>query len=405
MENSITNSAFSFPQFLEEFLDGLKLEYFEPANAQLLQAVLKLYNEGKVINLDTLKLWLGEDFMTSPEVLKILESQIIPDYLNLKEDFKHYLFIKKQSWLSLQLARASRNGEIFNMELLNPYIQLEQNVKCLTLEDWLILYEQRPEIPKFSTGLEFLDTHLDGGFELGQLVLVGGDPEAGKTLLSVQIAEHMARFTKAAFYCYEFSVFKYIEVLKKRKVAFSLRDFFLDDEYPGFEEFIYHVKLLIKRGVKLFVIDSQQMIKHRLRGFSDEQAESEKFNVLQTMAKKYMILIILIVQNAKSESGKSSPSPFGSIKGAFLAHVYLQLTRPKSHECKWADIKQRYYIRKLTISKNKQTGRAGFIYFAVDTNKYRLIPCRSEQLPTNDQFSLPTDVLDEQDVGGADEQD
>ncbi|WP_163556260.1 hypothetical protein [Helicobacter suis] len=81
MENSITNSAFSFPQFLEEFLDGLKLEYFDPANAQFLQAVLKLYNEGKVVNLDTLKLWLGEDFMTSPEVLKILEAQIVPDYL------------------------------------------------------------------------------------------------------------------------------------------------------------------------------------------------------------------------------------------------------------------------------------------------------------------------------------
>ncbi|WP_369094649.1 hypothetical protein [Helicobacter bizzozeronii] len=40
--------------------------------------------------------------------------------------------------------------------------------------------------------MDFLDKTLEGGFELRQLVLIGGDPEAGKTMLGVQILRHMS---------------------------------------------------------------------------------------------------------------------------------------------------------------------------------------------------------------------
>ncbi|WP_163534188.1 helicase DnaB [Helicobacter suis] len=397
MEFSITHSAICFPQFLEEFLDGIGLSYFEPVNAQVLGAVLKLYNQSGIVNLDTLKLWLGEDFMASAEVLRILEAQIVPDYLSLKEDFKRFIMLKRQSWLSVQLAKASRAGEIFNMEVLAPFVsELQTSIKLKTLEDYLLMLDQKPPIPKLATGLEFLDSHLDGGLELGQLVLVGGDPESGKTLLSIQIAEFMLHSVKGCFFCYEFAILKYVKGLKARGIKFLPRHYYLEEDYSGFEEFIYQIKLLIKCGVKVFVIDSQQMIKHRLRGFNEESAESEKFSVLQTMAKRYEVLIILIVQNSKSD--KSSPS--GSIKGAYLAHVYLQLTRPKKYECKWATEQQRFFIRKLSIHKNKQTGRAGICFFAVDTNKYRIMPCMAEDSPIN-QLELPPSAFG--DEGGGDE--
>ena len=392
MEDLITHSAICFPQFLEELLDGISLNYFEPTNVRILRSVLDLIHQERLVNLNTLELLLGKDFMDSPEFLKVLKADIVPDYLRLKNDLKQFLRLKKQTELSVKLAMASRSGSVFDQDFLDRYIDLDYEVKLRTLDEWISVFESSPDIPKLSTGIDFLDQHLDGGFELGQLVLVGGDPEAGKTLLTIQMAEFMLRNVKACFFCFEFSVLKYVRGLIQRGYQFLPRHYFIEDDFLGFDEFLYTIKLLItKKGVKVFVIDSQQMIKHRRLGANAEESESEKFSFLQTLAKRYGVLIFLIVQSSKV--GKSSP--FGSAKGGYLAHVYLQLTRPKFNECQWANASQRFFIRKLVILKNKQTGKAGFQYFMVDVNVYRLVACRSDQVPVMRRYELDPSAFED----------
>lgn len=63
--------------------------------------------------------------------------------------------------------------------------------------DWLAWQSLRRTHPeKFalrSTGLQSLDTALGGGIELGQFILIGAPPKAGKTTLLVQIKQAFER--------------------------------------------------------------------------------------------------------------------------------------------------------------------------------------------------------------------
>jgi len=55
-----------------------------------------------------------------------------------------------------------------------------------------------------ATGFEPIDTVLDGGLLPGELVLVGGQPGVGKTILALQWARHMAGRGRPVLYaCYE----------------------------------------------------------------------------------------------------------------------------------------------------------------------------------------------------------
>lgn len=55
-----------------------------------------------------------------------------------------------------------------------------------------------------ATGFEPIDTVLDGGLLPGELVLVGGQPGVGKTILALQWARHMAGQGRPVLYaCYE----------------------------------------------------------------------------------------------------------------------------------------------------------------------------------------------------------
>ncbi|MDH5289768.1 MAG: AAA family ATPase, partial [Acidimicrobiia bacterium] len=55
-----------------------------------------------------------------------------------------------------------------------------------------------------ATGFEPIDTVLDGGLLPGELVLVGGQPGAGKTILALQWARYLAGRGRPVIYaCYE----------------------------------------------------------------------------------------------------------------------------------------------------------------------------------------------------------
>lgn len=60
------------------------------------------------------------------------------------------------------------------------------------------------ELERISTGFDPLDQVLGGGFHAGDLMLLGGSPGAGKTIMSLQAARNLARNgVKAVYVCYE----------------------------------------------------------------------------------------------------------------------------------------------------------------------------------------------------------
>ncbi len=61
-----------------------------------------------------------------------------------------------------------------------------------------------PAIPAIGTGFEPLDSVLDGGFLPGEVILLGGQPGAGKTICALQWARNTAAAgRRAAFACFE----------------------------------------------------------------------------------------------------------------------------------------------------------------------------------------------------------
>ncbi|GAA8612398.1 hypothetical protein HpDR69_03650 [Helicobacter pylori] len=201
---------------------------------------------------------------------------------------------------------------------------------------------------------------------MGQLVLLSGDPEAGKTLLCVQYIINAQQKHKVTYFGFEFSVRKHIETLNSKNLKINKENYFIDDLSCEINELVSQIRGLAKEGHKLFIIDSQMKIQAPIVGRTIEEVETIKFTTLADLAKRLQVVIILIIQNSKNDSY----SPTGSRKGAHEAHVMIRIEKIKSGELKHInDYNERVKYRKVLILKNKQTGLQGVQFFRIDGYK------------------------------------
>ncbi|GAA8170573.1 hypothetical protein HpKG121_22460 [Helicobacter pylori] len=190
MENLIMKSFLDYPDFIEDFLEDISLKSFKPFNQKLIKVLVDMRHRNQTPRLETIKLRIGGKEFESEEFKRILAADSCPDYLSLKSDFKTYLCFQMQEHLANKLKEATRKSEVFDYEFLNKYINLGIVRNGKYFWEWEEYFKNKPPIEKIETGINFLDTIMDGGIELGQIVLLSGDPEAGKTLLGVQFLMH-----------------------------------------------------------------------------------------------------------------------------------------------------------------------------------------------------------------------
>ncbi|MDU9746574.1 RAD55 family ATPase, partial [Helicobacter pylori] len=225
--------------------------------------------------------------------------------------------------------------------------------------EWEEYFKNKPPIEKIETGISFLDTITDGGIELGQIVLLSGDPEAGKTLLGVQFLINAQQHHKVTYFGFEFSVRKHIETLKSKDFNVKADNYFIDDQSCELNDLISQIRSLSKEGHKVFLIDSQMKIQAPIVGKTVEEIETSKFSALAETARSFGVLIILIIQNSKSDSY----TPTGSRKGGHEAHLMIRIERLKRNQLpEIKDFNERSKHRRIVILKNKQTGLNGYRY-------------------------------------------
>ncbi|GAA8201332.1 hypothetical protein HpDR150_13260 [Helicobacter pylori] len=361
------NSFINYPNDLEDFLGEIHISNFTKFNQKIIQALLEMKNKNQVVQLETIRLKIGDEAFESKEFSAILQADSYPNYLDLKSDFKTYLSLKMQEHLANELIKATRKSEIFDFDFLGKYIKLGFNRNGKYYWEWEEFFKSKPKIEKIHTGINFLDSISDGGFEVGQLVLLSGDPEAGKTLLCVQYIINAQQKHKVTYFGFEFSVRKHIETLNSKNLKINKENYFIDDLSCEINELVSQIRGLAKEGHKLFIIDSQMKIQAPIVGRTIEEVETIKFTTLADLAKRLQVIIILIVQNSKNDSY----SPTGSRKGAHEAHVMIRIEKIKSGELKHInDYNERGKYRKVLILKNKQTGLQGVQFFRIDG--YRL---------------------------------
>ncbi|MFT2744974.1 RAD55 family ATPase [Helicobacter pylori] len=359
MENLIMKSFLDYPQHIEDFLEDISLKSFTPFNQKLIKVLIGMNHKNQVPRLETIKLRIGEKEFESEEFKCILEADSYPDYLNLKSDFKTHLCFKMQEHLANKLKEATRKSEVFDYEFLNKYINLGIVRNGKYFWEWEEYFKNKPPIKKIETGVSFLDTITDGGIELGQIVLLSGDPEAGKTLLGVQFLIKAHQQHKVTYFGFEFSVRKHIETLKSKNFAIKAENYFIDDQSCELNDLISQIRSLAKEGHKVFLIDSQMKIQAPIVGRTIEEVETAKFSALGETARSLQVLIIFIVQNSKNDSY----TPTGSRKGGHEAHLMIRIERLKMNQLKMiTDFNERAKYRRIVILKNKQTGLSGYRY-------------------------------------------
>ncbi|GHR86442.1 hypothetical protein VN0664_13970 [Helicobacter pylori] len=381
MENLIMNSFINYPNDLEDFLEDISLKSFTPFNQKIIKTLLEMKNRSQVVQLETIRLKIGDEAFESKEFSAILEADNYPNYLDLKSDFKTFLNLKMQEHLANELIKATRKSEIFDFDFLGKYIKLGSNRNGKYYWEWEEFFKSKPKIEKIRTGIDFLDNISDGGFEVGQLILLSGDPEAGKTLLGIQYITNAQQQHKVTYFGFEFSVRKHIETLNSKDFKINKENYFIDDMSCEINELVSQIRGLAKEGHKLFVIDSQMKIQAPIVGRTIEEVETIKFTTLADLAKRLQVIIILVIQNSKNDSY----APTGSRKGAHEAHVMIRIEKIKHGELQHIkDYNERGKHRKILILKNKQTGLQGIQFFKIDEYRLFEVSMNYRELKEND---------------------
>ncbi|NHB14577.1 ATPase domain-containing protein [Helicobacter pylori] len=359
MENLIMKSFLDYPEHIEDFLEDISLKSFSAFNQKLIKALVDMNRKKQPIRLETIKLKIGEKDFESKEFQQILAADSYPDYLNLKSDFKTHLCFQMQEYLANKLKEATRKSEVFDYEFLDKYISLGIKRNGRYFWEWEEFFKNKPPIEKIETGINFLDNLTDGGIEVGQMVLLSGDPEAGKTLLGVQCLTQAQQQHKVTYFGFEFSVRKHIETLREKNFNIKTDHYFIDDQSCELNDLIFQIRSLAKEGHKVFLIDSQMKIQAPIVGRTTEEVETAKFTALGEVARNLQVLIIFIVQNSKNDNY----TPTGSRKGGHEAHLMIRIERLKKYDLpQIKDFVERAKHRRIVILKNKQTGLSGMRY-------------------------------------------
>ncbi|RKV47818.1 ATPase domain-containing protein [Helicobacter pylori] len=359
MENLIVKSFLDYPQHIEDFLEDINLKSFSAFNQKVIKALVDMNRKKQPIRLETIKLKIGEKDFESKEFQQILAADSYPDYLNLKSDFKTHLCFQMQEHLANKLKEATRKSEVFDYEFLDKYISLGIKRNGRYFWEWEEFFKNKPSIEKIETGINFLDTITEGGIEVGQMVLLSGDPEAGKTLLGVQCLTNAQQEHKVTYFGFEFSVRKHIETLKDKNFKIKGDHYFIDDQSCELNDLIAQIRSLSKEGHKVFLIDSQMKIQAPIVGRTTEEVETAKFTALSEVARNLQVLVIFIVQNSKNDNY----TPTGSRKGGHEAHLMIRIERLKKYDLpQIKDFVERAKHRRIVILKNKQTGMSGMRY-------------------------------------------
>ncbi|MDU9792244.1 helicase DnaB, partial [Helicobacter pylori] len=146
------NSFINYPNDLEEFLEEIHISNFNPFNQKIIQALLDMKNKSQVVQLETIRLKIGDEAFESKEFSAILEADSYPNYLDLKSDFRTYLSLNMQERLANELIKATRKSEIFDFDFLGKYIKLGTNRNGKYFWEWEEYFKNKPSIEKIETG-------------------------------------------------------------------------------------------------------------------------------------------------------------------------------------------------------------------------------------------------------------
>lgn len=330
----------------------LKKEYFSDYRTRrvfekMCEAVLKKNFVGETSLVDE------ENDVDQEFILQIMGTNPI---VNIES----YIFYLQQEYLkrSLRKELLKISNELENdldyQEALQRLENAQENISIPTtfksFSEWADSFQDKDKLPILATGVDFIDVSFNGGLECGQLVLISGEADAGKTALGIQMLKHISKTEPVLFFAFEFTLRKFINAQREIEGEDWRNDnLLIEVENNALDMVAYHIKKANKEhGVRFFLIDSQMRLTCDTDG-NEEKSETLKFFTLATLARKLEVVIVLIVQTSK----KDPNTPIGSKKANHEADIFIRIEHEKSEE---KDKPYSTTSRKISVIKNKQNG-------------------------------------------------
>lgn len=335
-----------YKEDIDEFLGITPRQVFSKKGGIILDKILALQSK-KALSTHSLMNALTTEQQGDEYVLELFSKTPNSSFVNLAQELITAYKLKMQKENGLKMIKASDNNTLLDLTMLDKAVESNE---YKNLAQWIDYYATRPEQPKFKTKVSFLDSVFDGGLEVAQLVLISGDPEAGKTTLGLQILENISHYAKVGFFSFEFTIEQYIRAKKAERKPPNLENMYIINEGYELYTIAQNIKNLYRQGVKVFLIDSQMRITSP-NGRNMEEEESLKFSLLAKLCHSMGILVFLIVQTSKSDRD----NPMGSKKGGHEASVIIRIEHCKAEIEALREFSEN--SRMVILKKNKQTGK------------------------------------------------
>lgn len=282
------------------------------------------------------------------------EANKVANLAPLIKDYEECIQLDRQEELAAYLISQTHKRQVLQLDsnLFAPYQYTALKDDFISFKEAEnALQEYDPQV-RYSTGIEFLDTAFNGGLATGQLILISGDYEAGKTTLTTQMIENMSAKEMVCFFCFEFTLSAYVRRRREYPNPLFKKEnlITITNGYDIREIRDTIITLNKKKGIKVFLIDSQMRIENNnTKVGNGEEKETEKFEILGKLAHEKELIIMLIVQTSKSDPD----TPFKSKKGAHEASIIMHLENVENKD----NAITNYAIKRLKVKKNKQTGK------------------------------------------------
>ena len=266
--------------------------------------------------------------------------------------------------IKIMLSEQSDADEIveFSEKFLMSLEAGEEVNEPITMSEAIVEFDNTKEPPRIETGLPILDNALHGGIELHQLVHIGGESGAGKTMLTLQILNNVAGYFGSLFLSFEMPRWKMAKRMKKfEKESKGFDNYYITDSGRDIVEVKRTIKKWVARhNIKFVVIDSEMKITHRsFRGDNEPNRIGEVQAELAQMCQELGIVIFLITQLSKSDIRNKTMSGLGSVKSDYEADMKLLILKDDKVENK----------RYVEIKKNRQDVKEYKTEFYIDIQK------------------------------------
>lgn len=354
----------------EEEIERLKVkDFFSIAHQSIFSAIKDFIVQDRPIEEHLLSKYLIKNKMFDEQVmLDILTatpvsniSSYVDQVINERKKRELDTFASKVKIMLLEKSDSHEIVEYADNFLLSLG-SIEKVDEPISMRDAIIEFGNTKEPPKIETGLEALDRALNGGIELHQLVHIGGESGAGKTMLTLQILNNVAGHFGSLFLSFEMPRWKMAKRMKKfEKEAKGFDNYFITDSGRDISEIKRTVKRWVsKHEIKFVVIDSEMKITHRsFKGENEPNKIGEIQAELAQLCQELGIVIFLITQLSKSDIRNKTMSGLGSVKSDYEADMKLLILKDDKIENK----------RHVEIKKNRQDIKEYKSEFYIDTNK------------------------------------